>query len=467
MEREILTLFVVGIGIASLFMRLSFVITAQLAFFVLGAAGTVSFGAASIPPANLFLLFFVGRLLVMPGAVAVMMSALRPWRSGFTLLILMSYAAMTAYFYPRLLDGVTDVFYSDRSLPESAAGFTRALQPGSGNVTQALYAVSGLAVYAAAYAYCRYGATGAFVRGVVVLALINVLFGVLDIVTYSLGASDVLSFARSGGYVVHLSQQWAGFRRVIGSFSEPATFGSHSFQFFVAMFCLWYQRWGGRIVTFSMLGNLAMLVASTSTTAYAGFVVFALSLPIWLAIALAGGRVPRKTASLLIVSVPLLLFISALAISQAVPAGLYDVLDLTLRKGDSASAIERGIMNAQAWRNFIETSGLGVGLGSARASSFLLVILSNIGVLGALLFSIFVLQLLAPGTSDGVRMRQIAWSMARGMALAMLVVDCISGGVFDLTAKFYIICGVWAASKEARYPAADHGPTSVGLPSPA
>ncbi len=79
--------------------------------------------------------------------------------------------------------------------------------------------------------------------------------------------------------------------------------------------------------------------------------------------------------------------------------------NLLISKLESASAKVRRISNQRALTIVKETHGLGVGLGSNRASSFLASLVSNTGIAGALLFlgmlgSIFWRYLRAPQLSD-------------------------------------------------------------------
>jgi hypothetical protein len=142
---------------------------------------------------------------------------------------------------------------------------------------------------------------------------------------------------------------------------------------------------------------------------------------------------------------------------------LSDFFQITLlRKLESSSGIERSSWNAQAWSNFTETFGVGVGLGSARASSFPLVVLSNLGALGALLFSVLVLLLLhsaftrPPGAVTGQPV-----ALAAGHALlASLIAASVSGTVFDLGMAFYAYAAAASAAR-ARYRLQPHQDTQV------
>src|SRR5260370_34676128 len=93
----------------------------------------------------------------------------------------------------------------------------------------------------------------------------------------------------------------------------------------------------------------------------------------------------------------------------------------------------RSSANNQAWSNFVDTYGLGVGLGTTKASSFAIVLVSNLGVVGAALFLAFLVNVLrAPGAETSAVVRA-----ARAAVLAALIAACTSGTVFDLGVAFF------------------------------
>ena len=108
-----------------------------------------------------------------------------------------------------------------------------------------------------------------------------------------------------------------------------------------------------------------------------------------------------------------------------------------VNKLESPSGIERSSWNAHAWANFLDTYGLGVGLGGARASSFILVLLSNIGVVGTLLFAGFVVEVLRPKPA---LQRSPTSEAARHAVVASLIAAAISCPVYDMGLCFYAFC---------------------------
>ena len=92
--------------------------------------------------------------------------------------------------------------------------------------------------------------------------------------------------------------------------------------------------------------------------------------------------------------------------------------------------------------NFTDTFGIGVGLGSSRSSSWLLALVSQVGVIGSALFGLFLFLVLATprprqvdsGEQD-VGVMQLAF---KAYMAGILVASAISGAVFDLGLAFYL-----------------------------
>ena len=93
----------------------------------------------------------------------------------------------------------------------------------------------------------------------------------------------------------------------------------------------------------------------------------------------------------------LLCVLLALALAPSAWDTIVVLVDrMVLGKLETRSGIERTSWNIQAIHNFIDTGGLGAGLGSVRASGFPFVIISNLGFLGLILYSVFFVLILRP-----------------------------------------------------------------------
>jgi hypothetical protein len=116
-------------------------------------------------------------------------------------------------------------------------------------------------------------------------------------------------------------------------------------------------------------------------------------------------------------------------------------------KLESQSGTERMRWNALAISAFIDTNGMGAGVGSIRASSFVVALLANVGVPGTILFLIFLVSLvrsvMRQKHSQGI-------DGAVGLAallscLAQVAAASISAGAVDLGPLFAITSGLAAA----------------------
>ena len=120
---------------------------------------------------------------------------------------------------------------------------------------------------------------------------------------------------------------------------------------------------------------------------------------------------------------------------------------------------------AQGLRNLRDTAGLGVGLGSARASSFLVVLLSNLGLPGTLAYAAFVLAVLR-SAGQPASAASPAEARVRVAALhafvAALCPAMISGTVFERGPAFYL----YAAAASLSLGALRWRPVSAARPPP-
>ncbi|MGB3625165.1 MAG: hypothetical protein WA989_05040, partial [Henriciella sp.] len=144
---------------------------------------------------------------------------------------------------------------------------------------------------------------------------------------------------------------------------------------------------------------------------------------------------------------PLAVFAGAavVAIKPDLMTPVIEIFDSSLAtKISSESGIERTRWNMSALQNVVDTFGLGAGLGSVRASSFLVAVPANLGIPGIFLFGLFLYKLmLGPQTrlapSSPAAQVQAA---ARSACLALLIATSISSSSVDLGLMFFIFAGL-------------------------
>ncbi|MGE3285963.1 MAG: hypothetical protein AB7J32_07645 [Pseudonocardia sp.] len=140
-------------------------------------------------------------------------------------------------------------------------------------------------------------------------------------------------------------------------------------------------------------------------------------------------------------------------------------VDATIdEKVGSASFDERSGADAGSYEIFLDTFGLGVGLGANRASSFLPGLLSTVGIVGTLLFATAVVTLLRRGSA--VReYRPVAWAL-----VALLVIKVVAGpDLSDPSGIMWISLGLLAraamlAERERQTASRPASPVLVGAP---
>lgn len=189
----------------------------------------------------------------------------------------------------------------------------------------------------------------------------------------------------NSGYAQGTEQDVGSIRRVNGTFMEPSMAGSY----LAAMSCgllagfLSSRRQIRRLVAF--LGVLSALLLTTSTTGLATLAAGVCLLLLYFR--LFRRHEPSKTSVLSWVLV-LLMFAVVGYIVLSSPDFLDAVMASTVEKGESYSYWSRLAKEMQSLVLFVNTYGLGVGLGSNRSSGLITTMLSSVGLVGTSLFAL-------------------------------------------------------------------------------
>lgn len=455
---------IVGVVALTAPVRWSFII--MILSTVFGAAAAFSIpglGGASVLVPSLFLVFFAARLFAAYGE-GPFLAALAPWRPGFFLLLLTAFGIFTAIFFPRLFQGMTETMTVERSIGARSLIALVPLRASSNNITQSVYAAGGLVCFIATFAFFRRQSIPAtFINGILIVASVNLGFALADIITHFTHTDFLLNFVRTANYALLTNAEKGGLKRISGTFPEASAFADFTLVLFAVVTSLWLGGIRSQITGILAGLLLVALVLSTSATALVGL---AAVLPILsLQSFLASRREPGAGRPVLIVSIlasmPLVIFF-VLIVMPDLAHNLHDFLDeMLFSKADSQSGRERFMWNAMAYQAFIDTNGFGAGLGSARASSFGLVLLSNIGVFGALLFAIFVVRLLMAdigGLHSPSRETSAVVRAGKAGIITVLISAATSGTVYDLGLMFYVLAGgISAFSVGARHVPAEYG----------
>jgi hypothetical protein len=168
--------------------------------------------------------------------------------------------------------------------------------------------------------------------------------------------------------------------RICSTFTEPAGMAVFMLGFFafVTSDAPGGVRWPV-VRWFLILGSVAVLILCTSSTAYLGLAAIGCwRIGTYMIVPMIKGTWnPKVIGALLVVVAALGLTI---AFSESLQATIRDAV---FEKNQSSSYDQRSDADALSTHLIFSTFGLGVGLGSNRASSFLASMLSTVGVLGA------------------------------------------------------------------------------------
>lgn len=189
--------------------------------------------------------------------------------------------------------------------------------------------------------------------------------------------------------------------RFRGHFSEPSHLGGFALTasaFFVmrtfSAAAFGRMAWNGALVAISAL----LLVSTSSGTAALGALA-ALGV-----VVLVGTTAFFRHNNMRTLRMPVPLFLLGLtAAVVAIPRGgriAEGIVDMVEGKQGGQSLETRSFTNLHAWQLFLDTWGIGVGLGNNRASSIALMLLSTMGIAGCALFAVILWRATRNGLSD-------------------------------------------------------------------
>lgn len=437
-------LIVIVTGLVALYASYRCAIYAMVVFALFGATLALGLGSIGILPAQLFLAFFAIRAFNLAGGKKLA-DALALDKPGFWLLCTCVWGVAGAIVLPRLLSGSTLVFPVDRSSEEI---LLRPLGPVSGNLSQAVYCVSDVVVYCSMCAFLKYrGVYRTLGNAIFLLAALNVLAGVIDIVSHAAGI-DALSVLKTAQFADLTGEEMGGLVRISGTFPETSAFSAFTLPLFVFCLNLWVVGYRSRVAGALAFASGMLLLLSTSGTAYVGLGVYQAVLFISRPGLIARAATVRKQRLWIVgACAGVLCVLYVVLFLPGVVKVLTDfVNEAVLNKAGSSSGVERMGWNAQGVTNFFDTYGIGVGLGSIRASSFLVVVLANLGVVGVVCYGMFLGKsvLLPVPAHYPFTERAICYAARHGM-IATLIVASTSAGVFELGSCFYIFAAAAGA----------------------
>jgi len=402
------------------------------AAFNLPAVGNASFGIK-----ELACIVLLGMMVAQPKGLDRAIGTLRMGQPGGIALLLFVYCVVSALFVPSVFAGMTEVFTIARSANTNGIR-SIPLGPTAGNLTQLFTLSLSLAAFLAMATTSRTDPDpGRVERAMVWATGLNLALGLLDIGSAAVGAEALMDPLRTANYSILSEARIMGFKRMIGGFPEASSFGSFS----MGLMGFWLHRY---LVEPKSRRALAMLgialfcvLRSTSSAAYVALVVFAVIYVAYAAVTRMGTVLSKQIVVTAILGALLfwhamILIYAAYELVEPVTAFLNESL---FDKLGSDSGVERMSWNAQALRNLTDTWMVGAGLGSARASNWLLSSLGSIGLPGTALFVAFLIAVLRmevrpQGSQTEFVVSALKWGCVATLATEVLIASTPNLGVF-------------------------------------
>lgn len=433
--------------------------------------GSIPFGAFAVVPPEMiagltltptpmFVLIIILRALGnMAGLRFFAESALSPQRL-LLLFLFWLVAIFVTLFMPRLFYGETNIIPMRRLLPTLGIP----LEPGTQNFSQLAYlSISVFAVFAFARLLRRPAMQQVTLKAMCLGAALVVLTGFLDYASFYIPLDPLLSPFRTASYSLMTDVEIFSGKRVVGLMPEASTYGSLCIIFLGLMYFLRHAM-VDRMLRRRVAPTLAVLLLvclwlSTSSSAYVGLAIFglvALAEWTWRKSTRFVGSFGHRGLGYEFWGALAGIFALGLVIivNPAMFDPVIDVIDeLIFNKVNTSSYEERNMWTAVSWKALLDTWGLGVGMGSTRASNAAVAVFSNTGVLGGLLYFGFLLHTFVrklPATADGV-----SRSLQVGIRCAFLpsfIVGLLAGTSADFgSMNAFLFGATWAVTIRCRH----------------
>lgn len=340
------------------------------------------------------------------------------------------YGLVVTYTAPFLFQGAPIMGLNN--ITRSPLGF------GSGNITQPLYLLAAFAITISIYQLLLQADTRRMVyQAIFVGGAMAIIAGLVDMATAGTG---LLAPLRTATYVIMDGDDVGGMRRVIGFNTEASAYGALVLSFGAMIYFMRLgEALGGvyaRIQTPMALALIALTVLSTSSAAFLGLGVLG-AIAVFANVMALRHPADEKRAliQLLVIGAGILLVIALVVATPSMFNGAVELVDsLIFKKTSSSSYSERSSWNIVSLEGLVATGGYGVGVGSTRASSWPVAVLSSTGVIGGLLMIMFFLRLWTlslRGAGDTIR-RVVTG--ARYSLLVCLVPGAVAGTLVDFGA---------------------------------
>jgi hypothetical protein len=377
------TAFVAGVSVLLILLRANLLaaVLVALCFPSVAIATLPALGGASLTMPLLFSLIFIAYAFVYLKPFQFLTSA--PGAIYYCFLAI--YVVIGAFIFPRLFAGTLDVM----TLVRGGVGLWMPLPlaPSNFNITQACYFVVDFLLFISVIAWLH-DRPSFNLSTLDAFGFTLILCGLVELPSKLLGLGDPLAAVRTVNYALLTEVNVGGFVRLVGGFTEASGFGPAlviALTFSLFSYLMYPSR--RQLVMSILLLTFALLC--TSSAGYVSLIALFGLIFVFFMLQIITSRITTGSLALAgtgfgFVIVCLIIVISEMQIFDP----FLDLLDtMIFNKATSDSAIERSEWNRVTLSGFVNTFGLGTGIGSSRSSGLVHAILGTLGVPGAVFFA--------------------------------------------------------------------------------
>jgi hypothetical protein len=379
---------------------LLYVLTVSSAFGAMAVVPTNLTGGLTFTPLTMSaMLICVREFLLFRNGLSKLFRLTTSSRSGLILLLYWLVALVVTLFAPRFFQGEIEV------VPMRVLGFmmTDWLRPTTQNISQmAYFTISIFSLFAFTIMMGKPGMLRHLTQAWMAGAIALIVTGGLDWLTSYMPIEPLLAPFRSATYALLTDVSVAdGAKRVVGLMPEASSYGMVCAQFLaVLIFLRLYlpEEHARARAKWLTVGLFCCTVLSTSSAAYVGLGVLAAAVGLewmWRTMRQHNSRIRRSVLSDLNVAIVAGLFLCAVVIflPRVLDPVVERVQSMVFEKVETDSFAERSMWTRVSVEAGFSSYLIGVGVGSTRASNSIAAIFSNTGIVGLLLYCIFLARM--------------------------------------------------------------------------
>jgi hypothetical protein len=421
----------IPLALGIFFARPRYLVPLMLVASIFGAASVLDFNIGTLA-LGLQPYYFVATLVAIRAVPVLLryrniMHRLEPSvrRTVGTLVAFCLWAVASSFVLPVVFRG-TPVLDPHSGVGDIVVAFalqgeTSPLHWGFGNLAQAVFVVLNLVAVLYVIGSGRGSREGRISSGTLraTITVVSLIALLQSLAAWSGWSFPYSFFNNNPGYSQAYEAVFEDVRRVNSTFTEASSAGG--FLAAGALGLAAAQIYGRQAGLFAIFLAVIGLLLTTSTTGYATFLLGGALLLVYLVRAGSQKKLPRNVVRRLLYAV--LLAGGGVATLLVVSSSLREAaVEMTFNKGDSLSLIGRVSADLYSIELLKTTYGLGTGLGSNRPSGLWAYLLSNVGLIGTVLFLFFIARLFAQLVSASRSQRAgpvvlVTWMLA-GLLIA-------------------------------------------------